>query len=203
MTHKIEGGHLFTAVDKREVMTNMEIFFGIHGLPDVLIRQIWLYTMKCPHDGLEVAILRRALRPRIYDRLVEEKGIVVEEGHVVKLDIFDEDMHSKLTHAERSTIAFDIQVLEALPHLTRIQLPMLRGVKGNIKVFASLPKLVYLDLYNTRVHGDVKSLSGLTRLTHFYLGATKTDGDLDAVCKVLSKSLHSCSFPSIYYNNIM
>ena len=183
-------------------MTNLDIFFGVNGLPDVLIRQIWLYTMKCPHEGLEAAILRRALTPYIYDRLIEEKGIIVEDGHVVRLDIFDEDMHSNLSHAERSTIAFDIQVLEALPHLTRIQLPLLRGVKGNIKALASLPYLTHLDLYNTRVHGDIKALKGLTELTHFYLGATKTTGNINAVCKVLKDNLRSCSFPSIYYNNL-
>ena len=72
--------------------TDLDRFFGANGLPDVLIRQIWLYTMKCPHDGLETAILRRALTPHIYDRLIEEKGIIVEDGHVVRLDIFDEDM---------------------------------------------------------------------------------------------------------------
>ena len=136
----------------------------------------------------------------IYDRLVEEKGIVVEDGHVVRLDIFDKEWCSVLTHAERSTITFDIQVLEALPHLTRIQLPLLRGVKGNIKALASLPYLTHLDLYNTRVHGDIKALKGLTQLTHFYLGATKTTGDLDAVCKVLKQNLRSCSFPSTYHN---
>ena len=183
-------------------MEDLDRFFGANGLPDVLIRQIWLYTVKCPHEGLEAAILRRALRPHIYDRLIEAKGIIVEDGHVVKLDVFDENMHSNLTHAERSTIAFDIQVLEALPHLTRIQLPLLRGVKGNIKVFASLPHLTYLDLYNTRVHGDIKALIDMTQLTHFYLGATMTRGNLDAVCKALKQNLRSCSFPSIYYNNL-
>ena len=183
-------------------MSNLDIFFGTNGLPDVLIRQIWLYTIKCPHEGLEVAILRRALTPRIYDRLIETKGILVEEGHVVRLDIFDKDMHSNLTHAERSTIAFDIHILEALPHLTRIQLPLLRGIKGNIKALASLPHLTYLDLYNTRVHGDIKALIEMTQLTHFYLGATMTRGNLDAVCKALKQNLRSCSFPSIYYNNL-
>ena len=168
-------------------------------LPDDLVTQIWLYAVKCPHEGLGIAILRHALTPRIYDRLVEEKGIIIEDGHVVALELYDEDLNPHLKHAERSTIAFGIHVLGALPYLTRVKLPLLRGVKGDINVFASLPRLVRVDLYNTRVHGDIKAFSTLTRLTHLYLGFTNTHGNYSDLLVNLQTDPHelqSCTMPS-------
>ena len=127
------------------------------------------------------------------------KQIIIEDGHVVALELYDEDLNPHLKHAERSTIAFGIHVLGALPHLTRVKLPLLRGVKGDISVFASLPRLVRVDLYNTRVHGDIKAFSTLTRLTHLYLGFTNTHGNYDDLLVNLQTDPHelqSCTMPS-------
>ena len=174
-------------------MADIDKFFGAKGVPDELVRQIWLYAAKCPHDDLGAALLRRALTPRLYDRLLHDSGcdccpqgnapprpmahggIRTESGHIVQISMYDLFLYPMLTTDELSLICMDIDMLRAMPQLTHVKLPMMGRLTGNISVFSLLRHLVHVDLYGTSVYGDVRAFSQLPRLTHLYLGATDTN----------------------------
>ena len=197
------------------MVNSVDRFFGPNGLPDELVRQIWLYVMKCPHDDLGSALLRRALTPRVYDRLLHDSecgccphgnapprpmahgGIRIEGRHIVQISMYDLFLYPMLSTDELSLVHMDVDILRAMPQLTHVKLPMMGRLTGNIAVFSQLRRLVHVDLYGTSVYGNVKAFSRLPRLTHLYLGSTDAYGNEDVPDDdIWFPALELCSFPS-------
>jgi len=120
--------------------------------PDEICSKIVLYAFKSSHIHLQDEIFKRAVPTHIYQKLVEEGGIVKnEQGYITKGCVYKDDW--LLDDAERKSIQFDIQVIQGLHNLTGFDLDD-TGVFGNIKFLQGLPHLTSFNLWDTGVIGD-------------------------------------------------
>ena len=116
----------------------------------------------------------------IYDKLIQNKGIVLEWGNVVEFRVRNKERTVLLLDdVERKKLIFDIASLAQLTNLTEINLSKCNNVTGNIKDLAPLKKLTKIDLRSTGVSGDIAELASLLKLTYINLNQTSVSGSIE------------------------
>ena len=128
----------------------------LQALPQELISKIQWYVLESPHTDLEYGVWKHAMGTAIYNKLVDEGGVIVKDGHVVDVDA------DVLHPDELRCLNFDIQFLQSLANLTQF----------------CLGSSSYFDLRITGVTGDIAVLQSLPKLTQFYLPGTGVTGSL-------------------------
>ena len=114
----------------------------------LLDRRIQIYKMKY--------LSARCTNRPIYQKLVEKGGIEKnEKGHITKVSVWDDTRSDWLLHgAERKSLKFDIKILPK--NLTKLDLND-TGITGDIQVLQALQHLTEFDLMLHGCHGGHSS----------------------------------------------
>ena len=149
----------------------------IQALPRELITKIMWYALESPHKDLDSGYFKRIAGSSIYNTMVEYGGIVIYDGRITKISVWDNKRCAPLSRSARKELTFSMSQLTSLRNLTELSLNT-TCVKGDIQHLNSLTDLTQFNLYNTEVNGDIQNLSSLQNLTEFDLYGTNVTGDI-------------------------
>ena len=176
----------------------MDILYKL-PFPKPVCSKILLFTCKSPHRDLGSGILKNIIGLSVYNKLIKNGGIVLDDkGDVVEFRVWNKKENELLNMDERKQMTFDIVHLKCFPKLTSIDLFM-TGVRGDIIHLNSLSNLTKIDIGLTfgNLYGDIMHLKPLQNLTMIGLTDTGVTGDI-----VQLNSLHKLSDISFMYTAI-
>ena len=153
----------------------MDIIYQL-PFPKEVCNKIFMFACKSPHDGLGDVLLKHILGFNIYDKLVTNNGIVLNNNrNVVKFTNLLKDW--LLNEEERDQLKLDIFYLNSLQNLTVIELFNAR-IYGDIVHLKSLPNLTTIWFEDVGIYGDISHLNMLQKLTKIILKNTGVFGDI-------------------------